>query len=48
MTKKTSKDLESSTKCYICDNTLFDGDVKVRDHCHITENIQVVHIETEI
>ena len=27
---------ESSLKCWICDNTFFEGDVKVRDHCHIT------------
>ena len=29
-------DFESSAKCWICDNTCFDSDVKVRDHCHIT------------
>ena len=32
MTKKNVEDLESSTKYWIC----VDGDVKVRDHCHIT------------
>ena len=26
---------ENSTKCWICDNDYIDGDVKVRDHCHI-------------
>ena len=30
MTKEGNKDLENSTKSWICDN-----DVKVRDHCHI-------------
>ena len=36
MTTKDSEDFENSTKCLICDNAYFDGDVKVRDHCHIT------------
>ena len=31
-TKKDNEDFE------ICDNAYFDGDVKVRDHCHITGN----------
>ena len=36
MTKKDNKDFENSNKCWICDNDYNDGDVKVRDHCHIT------------
>ena len=36
MTKKNKEDFENSTKCWICDTAYFDGDVKVRDHCHIT------------
>ena len=36
MTKEDSEGFESSTKYWIFDNTYFDGDVKVRDHCHIT------------
>ena len=36
MTKEDAVDLEKSTKCWICNNTYVDGDVKVRDHCHIT------------
>ena len=36
MTKKDNKDLENSTKCWICDNGYINPDVKVRDHCHIT------------
>ena len=36
MTKKDNKDLENSTKCWICDNSYINPDVKVRDHCHIT------------
>ena len=35
MTKEGNKDFENSTKCWICDNDYIDGDVKVRDHCHI-------------
>ena len=36
MTRKDNEDFKNSTKCWICDNTYVDGDVKVRDHCHIT------------
>ena len=36
MTKKGDEDFENSTKCWICDNDYVDGNVKVRDHCHIT------------
>ena len=36
ITKKDDEDSENSTKCWICDNDYIDGDVKVRDHCHIT------------
>ena len=35
MTKKDNDDFENSTKGWICD-AYFDGDLKVRDHCHIT------------
>ena len=36
MTKKDHEDFENSTKCWTCDNDYIDGDVKGRDHCHIT------------
>ena len=36
MVKEDNKDFENSSKCWICDNGYIDGDVKVRDHCHIT------------
>ena len=36
MTKEEDDNFESSTKCWICDNTFVEGSVKVRDHCHIT------------
>ena len=36
MTKK-SEDYENSAKSWICDKGYFGGDVKVRDHCYITE-----------
>ena len=29
-------DFKCSTKCWICDNAYVDGDVKVRDNCHVT------------
>ena len=34
-TKEDDKDFENSTKCWICDSSYADGDVKVRDHCYI-------------
>ena len=37
MTKKDNEDLKNSAKCWIFYNAYVDGDVKVRDHCHITE-----------
>ena len=35
-TEKDNEDFKNSTKCWIYDNTYVGGDVKVRDHCHIT------------
>ena len=36
MTKKDNEDFENTTKCCIYDNDYIDGDVKVKDHWHIT------------
>ena len=36
MTKEDDENFDNSPKCWICENTYVDGDVKVRDHCHIT------------
>ena len=36
VTKEDNEDFENSTKYWICNNDYVDGDVKVRDHCHIT------------
>ena len=36
MTKEDDENFENSTKCWIIGNAYVDGDVKVRDHCHIT------------
>ena len=36
MSDKDNEKFENSTKCWICDNAYVDGDVKVRNHCHIT------------
>ena len=37
MTKKENEDFKNFTKCWICDNYYIDNDVKIRDHCDITE-----------
>ena len=39
VTKKDNEDFKNVTKCWICDNVYVEGDVKVRDNCHITKNI---------
>ena len=36
VTKKDNKDFGYSAKFWSCNNDYIDGDVKVRDHCHIT------------
>ena len=36
MTRKDGGTFENSTKYFTCDNGHVDGDVKVRDHFHIT------------
>ena len=35
MANEDNEDFENSTKCWICDNDYIDGDVNVRDHCHM-------------
>ena len=37
MTKEDNEKFINSTKCWICDTDFIDNDVKVRDHCRITE-----------
>ena len=36
ITTEIIKNFESINKCWICNNTFNEGDVKVIDHCHIT------------
>ena len=36
MAKEDNEDFENSTKFQVYDNVYVDGDVEVRDHCHIT------------
>ena len=35
MTKKENEDFENSTWGWIFDHVYVEGDIKVRDHCHI-------------
>ena len=39
MTKVDNEYFEKPSKCWICDNDYIDTNVRVRDHCHITEKI---------
>ena len=41
MIKEDNENFENSNKCWICDNDCVDGDVKVRNHCHITGEYRV-------
>ena len=41
MTKEDDKNFDSSTKCWIYDNTFVKGDVKVGDHCYVTSRPRV-------
>ena len=36
VTKEDNKDFENPTKCWICDSSYVEDDVKVKDHAHIT------------
>ena len=48
MTKEDNEDFKNCAKCWICDNGYVDNNIKVRDHCHTTDNIEVLHIEIVI
>ena len=51
MPKEDNEDFKNSIKCWIYDIDYIDGDVKVRDHCHITgkyRNIEVLHMQIVI
>ena len=48
MTNEDNEDFKNSSKCWICDNDYIDNDVKVRDHCHITEKCRAVHRDCNI
>ena len=39
MTKENDEDFENSSKCCISDNFYLNGDVKLRDHCRVLQNI---------
>ena len=47
--KRDDEDLENAANCWICDKVYDDDDdVKVKDHCHILENIEVLRIDIVI
>ena len=37
ITKEDNENFKNSIKCWICNNDYDDNDVKVGDHCHITQ-----------
>ena len=45
MTKKDDENFESHTKYWIRNNAFDENDVKVRDHSHKLENIEVLQTE---
>ena len=44
ITKESNEDFEISTQCSICDIDYIETDVKVRDHCRIIGNLEVLSI----
>ena len=49
MTKEDNKDFKNSARYWIRDNDYIDNDVKVIDHCHITEKCRgCVHRDYDI
>ena len=34
--KEVNENFESSTRCWTCNNTFVEGNVKVRGYCHVT------------
>ena len=48
MTKEGNQGFKSSTKYLIYENGYIDNKVKVRDHFHITGNIEALHIDIVI
>ena len=48
MTKEGNKGFRNSPKFWICDIYYVHNDVKVRDHCHITGTIEILHKEIVI
>ena len=45
MAKEDNENFNNSTKGWICDNNYIDNDVEVRDHCHIKENMEALHMQ---
>ena len=45
VTKEDDEDFQNPTTCRIFDNVHIDDNVKVRDHFHITGNIEALHIK---
>ena len=48
MTKENNENVGSSAKCWHCDNTLIEGDVKVRGDFHFTGKYRGLHTEIVI
>ena len=40
MTKEDNEEFRNSTKFWVCHNDYIDTDVKVKDHCHISEKMK--------
>ena len=38
--KEDDENFESSTEVWICDSNFVKGNLKVRDHCHVTEKFR--------
>ena len=43
MSAEEEERFQLSNSCWICDKLFDVGDDKVRDHCHIANNVEVQH-----
>ena len=47
MNKEEEYLFQQSNNCWICKKLINNNDEKVRDHCHVTGNLEEQHIGTE-
>ena len=46
MSGRKEEQFQSSNICWICEKLIDDDDEKVRDHCHVTGEAQLIGVVT--